>query len=697
MPGASLALIVAFPLVAAAFIACLGPAAGAIVGDERRRVWAQYGALFGSSMALFFVLQAGWRILVDPRRPAALEAGPPWLVGESLALGRDLMLDPLAAAVAVAIAGLSLAVQVFVVGWSAEREDAHWVLAWVAAVEAAALGVVLARSFGLVVLAWSAVGLLSVVGIARAVGPSIPAAVRRFAALDALGGAALIGTGAVLLRALPTPDFEVVWIAAAGGPSSVLRLEVAPGIAAAEVAAGLVVLAVAVRAGLMPFGSAALALARAPLPLAGLAGAVCGLLGVYLLLRLAPLLTLAPGVMAAVVAAGLLGAAVGAVRAWTADGGRELLAWSSVSQHGLFFAAAGVGAWEVALIGVLAHAIAKTGLWLALAAVPDPEGAWADRRLVARPVVRSAFVLSLAVGGLVPGVGFFTMHGALHHLATDVSAWSFGINLAGAAIGIFVIAATAAYTFRLHYLCCARPGPVPDGPEQGLYAVALVALAGAALAASAAAAPEGTGLPRPAAGWLGSIGRLTREIAASDPRFSLGPMAAFEPGGAAAGLARWASFAAALAAAFGGWWAARRRWAGGPGPVSAGVARLDRLAAAVGAAEDRGWSALGRGIASLSALVRGWEGPMVGRAAAAIAGGLGSSLPEPRRVRRLLPAAAVLLAGALFVVGWVLFKPPSGSVAPGRLHGVGGLRPVLYRPSVAGAEQVHDGETEGPP
>ncbi len=86
--------------------------------------------------------------------------------------------------------------------------------------------------------------------------------------------------------------------------------------------------------------------------------------GLYLLARLSPIVLAAPGVMAAIAVTGALTAIMAATVALVQNDIKKVLAYSTVSQLGYMFAAAGVGAFFVSIFHVVTHAFFKGCLFL---------------------------------------------------------------------------------------------------------------------------------------------------------------------------------------------------------------------------------------------------------------------------------------------------------------------------------------------
>ena len=86
--------------------------------------------------------------------------------------------------------------------------------------------------------------------------------------------------------------------------------------------------------------------------------------GLYLLARLSPLVLASPGMMATVAIVGALTSIMAASIAMTQYDIKKVLAYSTVSQLGYMFMAAGVGAFFVAIFHVMTHAFFKACLFL---------------------------------------------------------------------------------------------------------------------------------------------------------------------------------------------------------------------------------------------------------------------------------------------------------------------------------------------
>jgi len=137
--------------------------------------------------------------------------------------------------------------------------------------------------------------------------------------------------------------------------------------------------------------------------------------GVFLLSRLHPLLATSPGLLDALLVVGLVSMAVGGVLALGADHLKRLLAYSTIAQYGYVVTMLGVGGAAgaaAACFYVLAHALAKSALFMTSGAVTEATGAehLSEAGGLARAMPALAVGSGLAAAGLAAlplTIGFF--------------------------------------------------------------------------------------------------------------------------------------------------------------------------------------------------------------------------------------------------------------------------------------------------
>ncbi len=194
--------------------------------------------------------------------------------------------------------------------------------------------------------------------------------------------------------------------------------------------------------------------------------------GLYLLARLSPLVLMTPHVMAVIAIIGAVTAIVAATIALTQRDIKRVLAYSTISQLGYMFMAAGVGAFFVAIFHVITHAFFKACLFLGSGSVIhgmhhvehdlrheeyDGDFDAQDMRFMGglkkyMPITRWTYLLStLAIAGIPLTAGFFSKDEILF------KAFEFGYDGHPYAwfvwgIGIITALLTAFYMMRSYML-----------------------------------------------------------------------------------------------------------------------------------------------------------------------------------------------------------------------------------------------------
>ena len=182
------------------------------------------------------------------------------------------------------------------------------------------------------------------------------------------------------------------------------------------VAAALIAVAALAKSAQVPFHFWLPRAMAAPTPVSAyLHSAAMVAAGVFLLSRIHPLLALDRALLDAILIVGLASMAVGGVLALAAQGLKRLLAYSTISQYGYVVTMLGVGGEAgaaAACFYVLAHALAKSALFMTAGAVTEATGAKAllDLGGLARrmPLLAAGSAAAAAAVAALPlTIGFF--------------------------------------------------------------------------------------------------------------------------------------------------------------------------------------------------------------------------------------------------------------------------------------------------
>jgi len=203
--------------------------------------------------------------------------------------------------------------------------------------------------------------------------------------------------------------------------------------------------------------------------------------GVYLMVRVAPLLAHAPQVGAAVLAIGVLTSLLAGTMALVESDIKRVLAFSTVSQLGMMMAAVGCGAPGAAYFHLLTHAFFKALLFLVaggvIHAVHTNDLFKMGRLARAMPLTAACFAIgALALAGVIPTAGFFSKDEILAGVLASGHPVAFALLVVNAAL-------TAFYIGRAFFLSMAGGNPAASGAHDppALMTAPLVVLASLAL------------------------------------------------------------------------------------------------------------------------------------------------------------------------------------------------------------------------
>jgi NADH-quinone oxidoreductase subunit L len=394
------------------------------------------------------------RLEVDAAARRVTVAVGEWVLGGSTPNGASLRvpwaftLDPLSAVMVLVVTGVGFLIHVYSVGYMAAEPSYARYFAYLNLFMAMMLVLVLGSSFALLFVGWEGVGLCSYLLIG----------------FDyAKDEASNAGKKAFLVNRVGDMGFflGMAWVYAAFGTLEFAEVMGRAGSLTPAVATGI---------GLLLFVGACGKSAQIPLyvwlpdamagptPVSALIHAATMVTaGVYMVSRCAALYVAAPAALGVVATVGALTALWAATLALRQTDIKRVLAYSTVSQLGTMFLAAGVGAFSAAIFHLMTHAFFKALLFLGSGSVIHALSGEQDLRRMGGlrrhlPVTYGTFlVATLAIAG-VPGLsGFFSKDEILwkafgadnpYHLGGPVF-WLVGTVAAGL---------TAFYMFRLVFL-----------------------------------------------------------------------------------------------------------------------------------------------------------------------------------------------------------------------------------------------------
>lgn len=316
---------------------------------------------------------------------------------------------------------------------------------WLLATLAAVAVLVLSNHLLLIAAAWTATSLaLHQLLTFRAERPAAQVAAHKKFLVSRLADVCLLG--ALALVQLDVGSLQLDAIAEWVGARAELPLTL-------ELAAALLVTAVALRSAQLPFHGWLTQVMEAPTPVSALLHAGVVNIGGFVLIRLAPWLDHAPLARLLLLLIGLGSAVVAALVMTTRVSVKVALAWSTCAQMGFMLVQCALGLWSLALLHLVAHSLYKAYAFLGAGSVVSQ---WRVRSLAPRPappsLLRSTVTALMAAGCAALAVATLgSLDRAAFHGPADVGlALLLGLSLAP------LLAAPAPAGARAHLATGAR-------------------------------------------------------------------------------------------------------------------------------------------------------------------------------------------------------------------------------------------------
>ncbi len=329
---------------------------------------------------------------------ALLAAGKP-LIGYSLradALGCILLL--LVTFIAWVITRYS---QSYMGGDASQPRYVRWLMATLAAVSV----VVVTNNLAVLAAAWLATSLAlhQLLTFFSSRPAALIAAHKKFLA-SRLGDVCLFSGVALIGMSLGSLDINVVIAKAQALPDYPLAL---------KAAVYLIVISALLKCAQLPVHGWLIQVMEAPTPVSALLHAGIVNLGGFLMIRLSPLVADVAGAQTLLVVVGSLTAALAALVMMTRISVKVMLAWSTCAQMGFMLMQCGLGAYDLALLHLVAHSLYKAHAFLAAG------GAVEQARLKAMTAPPEPVSLSMFVVGALSGLVMVAAAGALWGVAFD--------------------------------------------------------------------------------------------------------------------------------------------------------------------------------------------------------------------------------------------------------------------------------------
>ncbi len=432
-------LLIALPLLGAAVL---------LLAGRRADRW---GHLLGcATVGLSFVLALVYFFALRGRTARQVSVHLyNWVPVNGFKVDLGLLYDPLAAVFVLLITGVGFLIHVYSIGYMAHDPGRRRFFGYLNFFVAAMLLLVLGNSYLSLYVGWEGVGLASYLLIAYYYDrPSAATAAKKAFIANRVGDVGLTLAIFLMFATLGTTSFAGVLSGAghlSGGTLTALAL--------------LLLLGACGKSGQFPLQTWLPDAMEGPTPVSALIHAATMVTaGVYLIARSAPIYDLTQTGRTVVTVIGAITLLLGCVIGCAKDDIKRVLAYSTVSQIGYMFLAAGLGkgVYAIAILHLLCHGFFKAGLFLGAGSVMHGMDDQVDMRRFGglRSVMPVTFWTMmagyLAIIGMIPFSGFFSKDKIIE-AAFDkggISGWILGsCALVGAALTAFYMTRLMVMTF----------------------------------------------------------------------------------------------------------------------------------------------------------------------------------------------------------------------------------------------------------
>ncbi len=439
-------------MIAGAWLCLLAPLAGALVitlaGTRISRstaAWVSTGSVFvafaGALVALVQVLGE------NPDDRSHLSTAYTYLAAGKFNVAMQILVDPVSLAMMLIITGVGGLIVWYSIGYMKGEDEERRYFAYMALFVFSMLMLVMGGNLLLLLVGWGLVGLASylLIGFYHDRPQAIAAAKKAFL-MNAIGDAAMALGLFLLIAKTGSLDFSTTFAAASSGELSSSTANL--------VALGLLAGAIA-KSAQLPLHTWLPDAMEGPTPVSALIHAATMVTaGVYLIVRTHAIFEAAPNVQHLSAILGGVTIIVAGVIALVQWDIKRVIAYSTMSQIGYMFLAAGIGAYGYAMFHLMTHAFFKALLFLSAGVIIHHLAGEQDIRQMGglrkvMPFTHAAFLVgALALAGIPPLSGFWSKDGIISSALAEGGALGYTLVV----LGLLGALLTGAYTFRLYYL-----------------------------------------------------------------------------------------------------------------------------------------------------------------------------------------------------------------------------------------------------
>src|SRR5438876_2231673 len=367
-----------------------------------------------------------------------------WIAAGDFVATAEFLLDPLSAVMILVVTGVGFLIHVYSIGYMHAEDGYYRFFSYLNLFMFSMLVLVLASNFLLMFVGWEGVGLCSYLLIGYYFDrKSAGDAGKKAFIVNRIGDVGFILGILLIFATFGSMEFDGVFRQISQRFPAETGLGILTGIAL------LLFVGATGKSAQIPLYVWLPDAMEGPTPVSALIHAATMVTaGVYMVVRCSPIYSRAPFALEVVAIVGTLTAFMAATIGLVQTDIKRVLAYSTVSQLGYMFAAAGVGAYSAGIFHLMTHAFFKALLFLGAGSVIHAMGG--EQNLLKMGGLRkhtpitflTMVVAALAISGIPPLAGFFSKDEILW------SAWAHGHHAIWG-VGLVTAGVTAFYMCRL--------------------------------------------------------------------------------------------------------------------------------------------------------------------------------------------------------------------------------------------------------
>ncbi len=458
-------------------IAVFAPLVGSLISGVARPFIGRHAAI-GASIAFMLVCAAAGVLAQMGGVQAPLHLAT-WISVGGFTPDWTLRQDELSLAMVVMVSVVSMLIHVYSIGYMAHDKTAPRFFSYMSLFTFAMLMLVTANNLLQLFFGWEGVGLVSYLLINYWYDrPAANAAAIKAFIVNRIGDLAFAVGIALIYLVFGTISFDGIFaaVAAHAGDSYALFGATFPVL---EVIATLLFIGAMGKSAQLLLHTWLPDAMEGPTPISALIHAATMVAaGVFMIVRMSPLMDAAPGTLEFITVVGASTAFFAGTVGCVQNDIKRIIAYSTCSQLGYMFLAVGVGAYPVAMFHLIDHAFFKALLFLAAGSVIHAMSDEQDIRLMgglARklPVTWLMMLIgSLALAGIPPFAGYYSKDAVLQ----AAFAAHTPISMYGWYLGVFTAGLTAFYIARLFLLTFHGASRAPKHVQEHVHESPLVML-----------------------------------------------------------------------------------------------------------------------------------------------------------------------------------------------------------------------------